>query len=280
MARVLVGGVDLFYEVAGEEGGEPLVLVHGSWVDHHSWDAAVPLLTARGHRVVVYDRRGHGASGSPPGPGSRTQDEDDLAALIEHLDLAPAHVAGNSFGGATALGLAARRPGLFRSVTAHEPPLLGVVAGDPELGPLMRATQDAIDRVLADLRAVDAEAAARRFVDEVAFGPGSWERLPEPVRRTFTANAPTFADEQADPGWAHLDLTRLAGYTGPVLLTRGTESPPWFPVITDRLAAALARARVLTLEGAGHVPQATHPELYATTLTAFLAAAGSGPAGD
>jgi pimeloyl-ACP methyl ester carboxylesterase len=51
--------VDLFIESSGS--GPPVVLVHGSWGDHHNWDAAVPLL-ARTFRMTTYDRRGHSAS--------------------------------------------------------------------------------------------------------------------------------------------------------------------------------------------------------------------------
>jgi pimeloyl-ACP methyl ester carboxylesterase len=96
-----VNGVDLFYELTGS--GDPLVLVHGSWVDHNSWQFVVPDL-ARSFRVLTYDRRGHSLSERPLGQGSRREDEEDLAALMEALDLAPAYVVGNSFGGSIALG--------------------------------------------------------------------------------------------------------------------------------------------------------------------------------
>ena len=55
----VVNGVQLRYEVVGS--GEPLVLVHGSWGDHHNWDLLVPLLVDR-FQVVAYDRRGHSDS--------------------------------------------------------------------------------------------------------------------------------------------------------------------------------------------------------------------------
>ncbi|WP_329197871.1 MULTISPECIES: alpha/beta fold hydrolase [unclassified Streptomyces] len=264
MPRTRVNGVELFYEVTGE--GDPLVLVHGSWVDHHSWRLVAPRL-AGSYRVVVYDRRGHSGSERPPGQGTRREDEDDLAALIETLDLAPAHVAGSSFGGSTALGLAARRPELFRTLAAHEPPLLGLVEGDEEA----QAARLRLDAVFADIRGGDHAAAARRFVEEVVSGPGEWGRVPEPIRETFIANAPTFLDEQSDPSWAMIDLPRLAaGYTGPALLTTGSEGMPWFPGIVAKLGKALRGARVVTLEGAGHVPHVTHPDAYVDTLTGFL----------
>ncbi|MFD5506322.1 alpha/beta fold hydrolase [Streptomyces sp. NPDC127051] len=281
-ARARVNGVDLYYEVVGE--GEPLVLVHGSWVDHETWQLVVPRL-ARSFRVLVYDRRGHSRSERPPGQGSRRQDEDDLASLIEILG-APAHVAANSFGASTALGLATRRPELLRSLTAHEPPLMGVVGdGDRELRPVLQAMETALDGVLTALRAGEDRAGARRFVDEVVIGPGAWEQLPDRVRETLTANAPTFADEHGDPDWARLDLARLAGFPGPALLTFGSESPPWFPVIVGKLATALGgRALMRTLVGDGHVPHLTHPDRYADDLTAFIRSTAaepfSRPAGD
>ncbi|AZQ38183.1 alpha/beta hydrolase [Streptomyces cyaneochromogenes] len=268
MPQVAVNGVELFYEVAGD--GAPLVLVHGSWGDHHNWVPALAALT-RDHRVLVYDRRGHSRSERPPGQGARREDEDDLAALMETLGFAPAFVAGNSFGASTALGLATRRPELFRGIVAHEPPLMGIVADDPEARPLMAATERLMASVVDRLRAGETAAGARQFVDEVAFGPGEWERMPDRVRETFRANAPTFADEQGDPQWADLDLGRLSGYPGPALLTKGSESPPWFARIVGRLGGALPRAATYTFEGAGHVPHVTHPAEYARQVAALVA---------
>ncbi|MEU6861782.1 alpha/beta hydrolase [Streptomyces sp. NPDC046876] len=271
MPRARVNGVELFYETEGPAGGEPLVLVHGSWSDHLGWGRVLPRL-AQTYRVLAYDRRGHSRSERPAGQGSRREDEDDLAALIEMLGSGPVHVAASSFGASTTLGLAARRPELLRSITAHEPPLMAVVAGEAELQPLMAPMEAAIGGVLATLRSGEPETAARRFVEDVAVGPGAWEQLPDPVRRTFTANAPTFADEQADPDWADLDLGSLGGFAGPVLLTTGAESPPWFRVIRDKVASAFGgRAERHTFEGAGHVPHLTHPEAYVDRLTAFVA---------
>ena len=85
MAYVHVNGVNLFYEISGE--GHPLVLVHGSWANGSiTWQPVVQGL-AESFQVVTYDRRGHSQSDHPPGQGSRRQDEDDLAALIETLGL-------------------------------------------------------------------------------------------------------------------------------------------------------------------------------------------------
>ena len=206
MPEQLVNGAKLFYELSGS--GDPLVLVHGSWVDHKDWQLVVPHL-AGSFRVLTYDRRGHSLSERPLGQGSRREDEEDLAALMEALDLAPAHVAANSFGGSIALGLAAHRPDLFQSLIVHEAPLTSLVADDAELRPLLMELQARFESVLDQLRAGDIAGGTRRFVEEVALGPGMWEQLPEEVRQMDMNNAPTFLDELQDPNFADLDVSAL-----------------------------------------------------------------------
>jgi pimeloyl-ACP methyl ester carboxylesterase len=262
-----VNGARLFYELTGS--GDPLVLVHGSWVDHTSWQLVVPDL-ARSFRVLTYDRRGHSLSEMPLGQGSRREDEEDLAALVEALDLAPAHGVGNSFGGSIALGLAARRPDLFRSLSVHEAPLMGLVADDAELRPLITEFWGRIESVVDQLRAGDIEGGTRRFVEEVALGPGAWEQLPEEVRQMNMNNAPTFLGEVQDPKAADFDVSALLRFSSPVLLTEGDQSPPWFPKIMSKLAGTIDGAERLTFSGAGHVPQLTHPDEYVRAVVKFI----------
>jgi pimeloyl-ACP methyl ester carboxylesterase len=259
MATAHVNGVDLYYERLG--AGEPLVLVHGSWGDHDNWAPVVPKL-AELFDVVTYDRRGHSQSERPPGPGSRREDAADLGGLIEQLELAPAHVAGNSFGASIVLALAIERPDLFRTLLAHEPPLFALLADDPEWAEGLSDLRQRIEGVAARLEAGEAEEGARRFVDEVAFGPGAWESMPAGLRQTFIRNAPTFLDEGKDPGWNDLDLGLLAIFPGPALLTEGDQSPPYFPPIVRKLGATIPRAESRVIEGAGHVPHATLPDRY------------------
>jgi pimeloyl-ACP methyl ester carboxylesterase len=201
--------VELYYELSGS--GEPLVLVHGSWGDHHNWDPVVGSL-ARSFRVLTYDRRGHSASERPVGQGSVFEDADDLAALVEELDLAPAHIAGNSFGAAIALRAATRRPDVFRSLIAHEPPVFALLAGS-ELEPALEEVQRRVGAVIGLLERSEYESAARLFVDTIAFGPDAWDtRLTEEMHEVFIANAPTFLDETLDPDSPQMDLDALAGF--------------------------------------------------------------------
>src|SRR6266567_33271 len=108
----------------------------GSWASHNIWDFVAPRL-AESFRVLTYDRRGHSESQRPSGQGSVREDVADLAALIEHLELAPAWVAGNSFGASITLRLAGERPDLLRGRIGHEPPLFSLLAADPAVAPLL-----------------------------------------------------------------------------------------------------------------------------------------------
>jgi pimeloyl-ACP methyl ester carboxylesterase len=222
MPRVSANGVELNYELTGT--GDTLVLVHGGWSDRNNWLAVAPEL-ARAFSVVAYDRRGHGLSARDM-PGSRCDQEDDLAALIEALAREPAHVAGTSFGASIALGLASRRPDLVRSVVAHEPPLISVAPDGPEVRVQLEAVQATVLAVCAQVARGDPRGAAERFVEEIALGPGAWGLLPEPLRETMVDSAAAFVAEQQDPAWADVELDELARVASPMLISEGDQSPP------------------------------------------------------
>ncbi len=267
MPTGMINGVNLYWEVTGG-GAEPLVLVHGSWGDHHGWDRIVPALS-RSFPVVTYDRRGHSRSERPAGQGSVDEDVLDLATLIEHLGLGPAHVLGNSFGGVIVLRLAALRPDLFRTLLVHEPPALGVLHGTTAQA-LLVSGRARIQAVIDLLEAGQMEAGARQFMETIAFGPGAWAQFPSELRETFVLNAPTFLDEERDPESRTIDTRGLAGFSRPALLTEGEHSPPFFPRIVDELARALPKAQRRTLPSAGHVPHVTRPDEYLDTVVSFI----------
>jgi len=274
MPEIEANGVRLYYEIRG--GGEPLVLVHGSWADATRWRFVVPGL-AESFCVLVYDRRGHSRSERPNAPGSVDEDGDDLAALLETLDFAPAHVVTNSYGGNIALRLATRRPEIFRSLSCHEPPLWSLLESDPGTQEILQQGARSLDAVGRRIADGDHEGAARLFVEEVAFGPGAWENeLPPEVRAIFVHNAPTFLDELQDPKQLRIDDAGLSHLELSVRLTQGSESPPTFPAVIDRLMELIPHARRDTIDGAGHAPQLTHPERYVEIVT--RAARGSAPA--
>src|SRR3954447_6665727 len=131
--RAPVNGIELAYQEMGDPTGEPMVLVMGLGTQMIHWPLGFcELLVERGFRLIRFDNRDIGPSTwvDPPVP-SRTAmllglgrglayslDDmaDDVAGLIEHLEISPAHVVGVSQGGMIAQVLGYRRPELVRSL--------------------------------------------------------------------------------------------------------------------------------------------------------------------
>ena len=90
------GSIELYYEDHG--AGPPVVLIHGYPLSSRAWDKQVPVLLEAGHRVITYDRRGFGRSSQPTAGYDYNTFAADLNALLEHLNLHDAVLAGHSMG--------------------------------------------------------------------------------------------------------------------------------------------------------------------------------------
>ena len=264
---VTVNGVRLACEIHGT-GDIPLVMVHGSWLSRRTWDLMLPQL-ADSFRVVIYDRRGHGESERPSRQGSVREDVADLAALIEHLELAPVWVAGQSFGGSITLRLAAEQPDLLRGIIAHEPPLFSLVADDPAVAPMLKGFAQLIAAVTERIASGDHTGAAEQFIEE-GLGEGLWAKFPPWFRQMMSEHAPTYLDEANDPEVLAFDLDRIRGFTRPALLTQGDQSAPVFPPVVTKLAEAIPSVEVSRFTGAGHPIMVEQPEGFAEAITAFI----------
>ncbi|HVL88095.1 MAG TPA: alpha/beta hydrolase [Candidatus Thermoplasmatota archaeon] len=273
MPLVEANGVRLFVKDRGS--GTPILFVHGSWSDHHGWDLVVPGLSAQ-FRTVAYDRRGHSQSEGLDTSGPRVRNAQDLLALVDALDFAPTFAAGSSYGSVILLTAAALRPDAFAGLFVHEPPAVSLLADDAQLAPMLEESGRRMQAVEQLLDEGDVVAGARRFVETVAFGPGQWEKLPARVRDTFVRNAATWRNERRDPQSLTIDLAALSRYPGPVVLSQGTQSPPFFAAVLDRLAKALPQAKRHAFEGAGHAPQLSHPDAYVQALAGFVQANAGG----
>jgi pimeloyl-ACP methyl ester carboxylesterase len=114
MPQVQANGIQLHYEISGE--GTPIVFVHEFAGDHRSWEDQVRFFNRR-YRTLVYNARGIPPTEVPGDVSDYSQDiaTDDLAGIIQALDLAPAHVVGLSMGGYATLHIGLRHPDLVRS---------------------------------------------------------------------------------------------------------------------------------------------------------------------
>lgn len=266
METVAVGSGRLAYERAGA-GGDPAVLVHGGWDDHRTWERVVPGL-AVALQVLVYDRRGHGASEGPVSTRPVRNDAVDLAGLLESTGLYPAHVVGHGYGGAVALRLAVERPELVRSVTVHEVPFVGLLdepPGDREA----RSVSAALERI-REVAPRDPETAAREYLARFGGPSERWSAIDAATRAIYLRNAGAWAREMGDPEALRPALADLRAIAVPVLATSGGASPPFAARIHDRLAAELPNGRTVRLSEGGHLVHRTDPDLWVGVLGTFL----------
>src|SRR4051812_42022972 len=90
-------GVDIYFKDWGS--GQPVVFSHGWPLTADAWDDQLNLVASSGYRAIAHDRRGGGRSSQPWDGNDLSTYADDLAGLIEHLDLRDVVLVGHSTGG-------------------------------------------------------------------------------------------------------------------------------------------------------------------------------------
>jgi 3-oxoadipate enol-lactonase len=114
--RAQVNGVELWYQVTGE--GEPVVQIHGAGFGHFNFAPATPAI-AEHFQVVDFDMRGYGQSDRPVQDYDMEVWADDVAGLLDALEIRAAHVHGTSMGGMIAIVFAGKYPERTTSVVIN-----------------------------------------------------------------------------------------------------------------------------------------------------------------
>jgi 3-oxoadipate enol-lactonase len=110
MAIIQVNGVNIYYELHGAESAPVLVLNNGVIMNAATSWAFQTRVLSKHYRLLQYDCRGQGQSDHPKGPYSMEMHADDLAELLQALDIKKAHIAGISYGGEVAQAFALKYP--------------------------------------------------------------------------------------------------------------------------------------------------------------------------
>ncbi|HYE42663.1 MAG TPA: alpha/beta hydrolase [Caulobacteraceae bacterium] len=113
--RVEVNGMTMYYEVSGQ--GEPLVVLHGAYMNIPTMGAIIPRL-AETHRVYAIEFQGHGRTTDIDRPITYENLADDVAAFMDAVGLKKADVFGYSMGAGAGLQLAIRHPGKVNRLVA------------------------------------------------------------------------------------------------------------------------------------------------------------------
>ena len=265
-ACVHANGIDIYYVEAGE--GEPLLLLDNAMVSTNPAWAALPFAyasflgtLAERFRVIAPDTRGSGKSVHPGGPIPATLLANDVAALIEALDLDRPLICGFSDGGETATLVGIRHPGSVRAIVNHggydlfnpDPhapaiamtrQMLGGSAGATQADPEVSASRSPQLRAMFELMKADHDSAQ---------GAGHWKTV---IARTF--------DRVTEPhGYT---VENLKAITVPALILTGDRDP--FCTIEEGAAAyrALPAGAFAVLPDTGHL---ITPAAVRTTIEFF-----------
>lgn len=256
--QIEAGAVRLRYELAGPDALPVLLLHHCFGADLDYWDRH--LAAFKGFRTLRFDARGHGGSALPTGPHTLAAMADDVAALLDALNIEAVHYCGVSIGGQVGQTFALAYPARVRS--------LMLVTSTFQMTPDQAAGwQVRVAAVRAGgVQAVQPALMDRWFRPEAAGSPG-YRYMDETFARFRPASFAAMVDAMRG-----LDTTaRLPEIKVPALVVGARDDPGVPPAITERMAALLPKARLEWLDPARHLATLEHPERFNGIAARFLA---------
>lgn len=262
-------GVRLAYEDYGS--GAPVMFVAGWVLNADMWEYQVPCFLERGYRCVLPDRRGHGRSDRPPGGYDIDTRADDLAALIEHLDLWEITLVAHSAGGGEAARYLARHGQGRVARVAFLAAVLPFLkqADDNPAGLPQAACDEAVAQFRRDRPKWFADRAQGYFATHLGHD-ASPALIENEVRRCLSASPVATAEMWKSSFHAdHRDDVRAI--TVPVLIIHGAADQSAPVDLTGRRTAKLVPGCVYNeYPAAGHGLYVTHAEQVNADLVKFI----------
>ncbi|MFO1055553.1 MAG: alpha/beta hydrolase [Dongiaceae bacterium] len=265
-------GTELYYKDWGT--GRPITFSHGWPLSADAWDDQIFFLASHGYRCIAHDRRGHGRSGQAWQGNDLDGYADDLATLIETLDLRDVILVGHSTGGGEVVRYIGRhgtaRVGKAVLVSAI-PPLMLQTPANP--GGLPREVFDDIRAGVAGDRAQYYRELSLPFYG--ANRPGS--KVSQGVKDAFwlwSMQVGLKGAYDCIKAFSETDLTAdLAAVDVPTLLVHGDDDQIVPIADSSLLSAKLIRNATLKVyPGAPHGLTATHKDRLNADLLAFVSA--------
>lgn len=263
--EVAIDGIRLHYVDQGS--GETMVLVHGTLQDYTAWLPHVEVFDDR-YQVIAYSRR-HAWPNQNTGAStdySARQDAQDLAGLIEALELGRVHLVGLSYGALTSLILAIERPDLVRTLVLAEPPI------NPEpLGLRALPAREKFPRYAELMRQGQARAAVELFFREVV-GRERVNQIPETAWEQVMLNVREFrALMDSSQPFPPVHPGKLAEIRQPTLTIVGAANVgTHHESFNDALVRHIPGAEAVTIPEATHFMWYEQPELTRRAVLDFL----------
>jgi 3-oxoadipate enol-lactonase len=241
----------------------PIIFIHGFPFSHKMWDAQVAALSPA-YRTIAYDVRGLGESSMGDGQYTIEGHVDDLLAVMDHLGIAKAVIAGHSMGGYITLRALERNPERF----------LGAILcntrseADGNEAKIMRA------RTVAAVKARGSSWFADDFIRKV-FAASSFTRVPEAIehiRVTIARTAPLAIAGTLLALAARSDTTAaLEHITVPTLILVGADDATTPPEASRAMHAKISGSELHIIPNAAHMCPLENAEEVNRVMLAFLA---------
>lgn len=259
MTKASVNGTELHYRDSGTSK-DVVLLLHAFPLHSGMWSRLIAALEKK-HRVIAPDYRGLGKSGLPPEASTMELIAQDVRALLQHLRIERAAVAGLSMGGYVAFELYRQAPGLFRGLALCD----------------TRATADTEEG--KEAREKFARTALEKGLSWVAdeMVPKLLRAQPDPAAvrevRSLIAGGTPAGVAAAQRGMARRpDSTpTLATITCPTLVVVGELDTLTPPSDSEAMAAAVKGAKLVRIPNAGHLTCIENPEDFNKALAEFFA---------
>lgn len=266
MKWVAVNGYPMAYRDAGR--GTPIVFVHGSAHDYRAWNAQFDVFT-KAHRVIAVSLR-HFYPERWDGNGddfSIEQHAQDVAALIKTLDLGKVHLVGQSRGGAVVIEVAKSHPEVIRTLVLADASIEMPVTAAAEAKEAAEFVKRLFGTLQTNLKAGNPLKAAEMLADTID-GPGTWQRLAEPVKDMILANIYTALGDKGRP-LTSCDDVRKFGF--PVLLITADKSPKRFEFFYNEMRKCTNDLPPsIVVPNAGHAMHIDNPEAFNRATLEFV----------
>jgi len=247
-------GMRLWFTDTGGTGA-PVVFVHAATGSSRVWEYQRPVFTARGFRVITYDRRGYGRSTADPAGAQPGTGADDLQGLMDFLKIDRFHLVGTAAGGFVAWDYALSFPQRLRSLVVANS--IGGVQ-DPEYLEMGRRVRPPEFLAMPpDMR----ELGPSYRVANPA-GAERWKALERTARPGGTPAPQTFRNRVT---FALLETIKV-----PTLLLTGDADLYAPPAVQRLFAARVKGAESVVVPEAGHSSYWEQPEIFNRSVLAFI----------
>jgi 3-oxoadipate enol-lactonase len=260
MSSIRVGDIELAYTDTGL--GQPVVLLHGYPFNRSLWNEQVSALS-NSYRVITPDLRGLGDSDATQGPATMNRMAQDVAELLDHLEISRAVVGGLSMGGYVALAFYKQFPARVRSLILADTR----AQADTEEGKQTRFQQ--AEKALAEGMAGIADSMLPKLLT-----PETVSKRPEVVKRVRDMMLKTKPEGAAGAllGMAERDdqTALLSQISCPTLILVGREDPITPVADSEKMNREISGSRLVVIENAAHVSNLERTGQFNEELLRFL----------